>query len=138
MVLTPKYHVIDPYQGTRTPPRCRWTCDPTATRSRRVYSDRLGLRVPQCRRRRPSDHEQPRPLSIARSRHRDPRLGMGDANGSEVSGRILTADTMQAHDAFDDPHAVRIASFDDARYAGGMLRPRPWALSDRQSGGNGD
>ena len=37
------------------------------------------------------------------------------------SGRILTADRMQAHNTFDDPHAVRIAPFDDARYAGGVL-----------------
>ena len=47
--------------------------------------------------------------------------GWNDANRPGVNGRILTADTMQAHNTFEDPHAVRIAPFDDARYAGGVL-----------------
>ncbi len=45
------------------------------------------------------------------------------------SGRILTADTMQAHNTFDDPHAVRIAPFDDARYADCVLRAPLPAMS---------
>ena len=36
---------------------------------------------------------------------------------------------MQAHNTFDDPHAVRIAPFDDARYAGGVLRASLLAMS---------
>ena len=47
--------------------------------------------------------------------------GWSDASPPGVKGRILTANTMQAHNTFDAPHAVRIAPFDDARYAGGML-----------------
>ena len=46
-----------------------------------------------------------------------------------VKGRILTADTMQAHNTFDDPQAVRIAPFDDVRYAGGMLQASLPAMS---------
>ena len=36
---------------------------------------------------------------------------------------------MQAHKTFDDPHAVRIAPFDDVRYAGGMLHASLPAMS---------
>ena len=46
----------------------------------------------------------------------------------------------EAHNTFDDRHAVRIAPFGDARYAGGMLRASLPAVSraDRLSGGDGD
>ena len=46
-----------------------------------------------------------------------------------MKGRILTADTMQAHNTFDDPYAVRITPFDDVRYAGGMLQASLPAMS---------
>ena len=55
--------------------------------------------------------------------------GWSDAAGPRVAGRILTADIMQAYNTFDDPHAVDIAPFDDARYAGGMLRASLPAMS---------
>jgi len=40
---------------------------------------------------------------------------------SSVSGRILTAATMQAHNTFDNPHAVEPKSFDGARLSGRTL-----------------
>ena len=55
--------------------------------------------------------------------------GWSDANRPGVTGRILTADTMQAHNTFDDPHAVRIAPFDAARYADGVLSASLPAMS---------
>lgn len=38
-----------------------------------------------------------------------------------VSGRILTASTMQAHNTFEQPNAVQIAPFNGARLAGGRI-----------------
>ena len=40
---------------------------------------------------------------------------------SRVTGRILTAPTMQAHNTFDQPDAVRPAPFTGARLAGATL-----------------
>jgi alpha-L-arabinofuranosidase len=41
-----------------------------------------------------------------------------------VSGQVLTADAMDAHNTFDRPDAVRAVAFDDARIAGGRLTAR--------------
>ena len=77
MVLTPTYHVFDLYRGHQ---------DATSL-PLDVRADRYGIgneSIPavsasasrRCRRRRAADDEQPRPQPTARSRRRDPRLGM--------------------------------------------------------------
>jgi len=43
---------------------------------------------------------------------------------SSVSGRILTAATMQAHNTFDHPHTVEPTSFDGAKLSGSTLTVR--------------
>jgi alpha-N-arabinofuranosidase len=53
-----------------------------------------------------------------------PRTVQADIRGvkvSTVSGRLLTAPTMQAHNTFEQPEAVKPVAFTGARLAGGML-----------------
>jgi alpha-N-arabinofuranosidase len=45
----------------------------------------------------------------------------GGAQLSRVSGRVLTADAMNAHNTFDRPDAVQPRPFDAARLAGDTL-----------------
>jgi len=54
-----------------------------------------------------------------------PRTVEADIRGvkvSTVSGRVLTAATMQAHNTFEQPAAVQPVAFTRARLSGGMLR----------------
>ena len=43
------------------------------------------------------------------------------ANLAKVTGRILTAETMQAHNTFDSPNAVKPVGFDGARLENGRI-----------------
>ena len=130
MVLTPTYHVFDLYQGHQEA-----TSLPLDMRA-----DRYGI------------GDEPIPaVSASASRdaaggvlltmsNLDPNrshevsaeirgAGWSDANRPGLQARILTADTMQLHNTFDNPHAVRIAPFDDARYADCVLRASLPAMS---------
>jgi alpha-N-arabinofuranosidase len=54
-----------------------------------------------------------------------PRTLQADIRGvkvSAVSGRVLTAATMQAHNTFEQPAAVQPVAFTGARLSGGMLK----------------
>ena len=53
--------------------------------------------------------------------HRAAHIDAGVAGMHAVSGRILTATTMDAHNTFEQPDAVRPASFDGAVLNGGTL-----------------
>jgi alpha-N-arabinofuranosidase len=53
-----------------------------------------------------------------------PRTVQADIRGVKVlavSGRLLTAPTMQAHNTFEDPEAVKPVDFTGARLSGGVL-----------------
>ena len=53
-----------------------------------------------------------------------PRSVQADIRGvkvSTVTGRVLTAPTMQAHNTFEQPEAVKPVAFTGARLSGGML-----------------
>jgi alpha-N-arabinofuranosidase len=49
-------------------------------------------------------------------------LALEGESGAQLSGRILTADAMDAHNSFDTPDAVQLRDFDQARIAGRSLR----------------
>ena len=130
MLLTPTYHVFDLYQGHQD--ATSLPLDVGAERygigdesipavSASASRDATGRVLLTM-----SNLDPSRPHEVS-AEVRGP--GWSDANGPAVSGRILTADTMQAHNTFDDPHAVRIAPFDDVRYASGMLHASLPAMS---------
>ena len=54
------------------------------------------------------------------------------ANASRVTGRLLTADKLDAHNTFDAPDAVKPTEFNEAKVSGGRLRvtlpPRSFAV----------
>jgi alpha-N-arabinofuranosidase len=56
--------------------------------------------------------------------HRDAQLAVHVAglNAMHVSGRLLTAGSMDAHNTFDQPEAVNPVPFTDAMLARGVLR----------------
>jgi alpha-N-arabinofuranosidase len=49
------------------------------------------------------------------------RTELRGATLSNVSGRILTAATMSAHNTFDRPNAVQPAAFNGAKLSGAIL-----------------
>ena len=130
MVLTPTYHVFDLYQGHQ---------DATSL-PLDVRADRYGIgdeSIPAVSASASRDAAGGVLLTMSNLDPNRPHevvaeirgAGWSDATRPGVSGRILTADTMQAHNTFDDPHAVRIAPFDGARYADGALRTSLPAMS---------
>jgi len=48
-------------------------------------------------------------------------VAIAGAKPGQVSGTILTADTMDAHNTFEAPDAVHPAAFDGAKIVGGRL-----------------
>jgi alpha-N-arabinofuranosidase len=46
---------------------------------------------------------------------------LGGLNAASVTGRILTAATMNAHNTFDAPETVKPAAFTGAQVSGGTL-----------------
>jgi alpha-N-arabinofuranosidase len=46
---------------------------------------------------------------------------LADMNAAAVTGRILTAPAMNAHNTFDAPETVKPSAFDGAKLEGGKL-----------------
>ena len=130
MLLTPTYHVFDLYQGhqdaTSLPLDVR--ADPYGIRDESIPAvsasasrDATGRVLLTM-----SNLDPNRPHEVSAEIRGS---GWSNASPPGVKGRILTADTMQAHNTFDDPYAARITPFDDVRYAGGMLQASLPAMS---------
>jgi alpha-N-arabinofuranosidase len=117
MILTPTYHVFDLYK---------------------VHHDAVSLPITLDAGKYEHGEASIPALSASASRDRDGRLHIAITNvdpnqtrtvnvtlrgqrASEVSGRILTADAMNAHNTFDRPHVVQTASFAGARLSGETL-----------------
>ena len=117
MVLTPTYHVFDMYQGFQDA-----TLLPLEGRSD-VYSYG-GTSVPAVHASAARGKDGVTRIGLA---NLDPNasakvaIGLTGLNARTVSGRVLTAATMDAHNRFDAPNAVRPASFTGARLHGGEL-----------------
>ena len=54
----------------------------------------------------------------------DVSLALEGAQATRVSGELLTADRLDAHNTFDAPETVRPVAFDGARLADGTLSAR--------------
>ena len=130
MVLTPTYHVFDLYQGHQDatslpldvrPDRYGLGDESIPTVSASASRNAAGGVLLTM-----SNLDPNRPHEVAAEIRGS---GWSDANRPRLRGRVLTSDAMQAHNTFDDPHAVHIAPFDDARYDGGVLHARLPAMS---------
>ncbi|MPY91368.1 MAG: alpha-N-arabinofuranosidase [Luteitalea sp.] len=117
MILTPTYHVFELYS---------------------VHHDAVSLPITLDAGRYEHGGESIPAVSASASRDRDGRIHITMTNvdpkqartvnatlrgqrASQVSGRILTADEMNAHNTFEQPNAVQPASFNGARLSGERL-----------------
>lgn len=113
MVLTPTYHVFDMLKAHQGATRLAATCSapPYADGVPRlsVSASRSGGRVHVSLVN--TDPDQPLAVTCA----------LKGLRPTQVSGRVLTAATMQAHNTFEAPDAVAPRAFTDFRVAGDTL-----------------
>jgi alpha-L-arabinofuranosidase len=117
MILTPTYHVFDFYKvhqdATLLPLEIQTGAYEFGGQSIRALSasasrdadGRIHITIANF------DPNTERPLSISLAGH--------DVEG--VSGRVLTADDMRAHNTFEQPEVVRPRTFEGATFSGGTL-----------------
>ena len=117
MVLTPTYHVYDMYKvhqdATLLPLDLKSTDyvfenDKIPAISMSASKDKAGrIHITLCN----LDPRNPNSVSV----------DLRGAKPSKVSGRILTADSMNAHNTFEKPDAVKPADFSRAKLAGSAV-----------------
>ena len=117
MILTPTYHVFGLYkahQDAQLLPieleRGAYEYEGKSVPALSASASRKGGQVHLTMTN--TDPNRPRTVTVA----------LGEGLASEVaSGRVLTAETMQAHNTFEEPTAVAPASFDGAQFGGEQL-----------------
>ncbi|MCB0110414.1 MAG: hypothetical protein KDE53_31050, partial [Caldilineaceae bacterium] len=117
MVLTPSYHVFEMYKvhqdATLLPLDLQ--CDEYA------YGD---AKIPALTATASRNHEGIVHLSLSNldpNHARSVTCNVRGIDAAKVSGRILTADAMNAHNTFDAPETVKPVAFDGAQLAGETL-----------------
>jgi alpha-N-arabinofuranosidase len=119
MILTPTYHVFDMYQVHHDAALL-----PTATIEDGSY-EHGGRSIPTISSSASRDEEGRMHVTIANmdpNRARKVQLKFRGAAVAGVStGRVLTADAMQAHNTFDEPEAVKPEPFDGTEVSGNTL-----------------
>ncbi len=117
MVKTPTYHVFDMYQ-----PWMDATVLPIKVESPYYYNAEFAVKAVSASAVRDKngqvhvalvnlDPNRPMPISVA----------MTGVQATSATGRILTADAMDAHNSFERPDTLVPAAFDGARITGGTL-----------------
>ena len=125
MVLTPTYHVFDLYKVHQDA-----TLLPTTLESESYAFD--GDSIPAINASASRDEDGRIHITLTNAdanQDRTVRVDLRGADVSRVSGRVLTADAINAHNTFDDPDAVTPRTFDGARLSGGTLTVRMPARS---------
>jgi alpha-L-arabinofuranosidase len=119
MILTPTYHVFDMYQVHHDAALL-----PTTTIEDGSY-EHGGRSIPAISSSASRDEEGRMHVTIANmdpNRARKVQLKFRGAAVAGVStGRVLTADAMQAHNTFDEPEAVKPEPFDGTEVSGNTL-----------------
>jgi alpha-L-arabinofuranosidase len=117
MILTPTYWVFDMYKVHQDA-----TLLPLHVRSDSYTFN--GQSVPAVSASASKDKAGAIHITLVNVDPNQPRTVQADIRGvkvSTVSGRLLTAPTMQAHNTFEEPEAVKPVDFMGARLSGGML-----------------
>lgn len=117
MVLTPTYHVFEFYRVHQDA-----TFLPVTITTDDYALD--GQKVPAVSASASRDAQGRTHITLVNldpDRARTVRTEFRGAQLSSVSGRILTAKTMGAHNSFDQPNAVQPAPFNGAKLSGGAL-----------------
>lgn len=117
MVLTPTYHVFEMYKpfmdGTVLPitvnspyySRDKWVMPAVSASAVRGKDGAVHVAL--------SNADPNRPTTVS--------AALTGINGATVTGRVLTAPTITAHNTFDNPDAVTPAAFTGAQVANGTL-----------------
>ena len=117
MILTPTYHVFDLYKVHQDAVLLPITLDAGTYQFG-------GQSIPAVSASASRDREGRIHLTLANldpNRTRTVSTQVRGANMSRVSGQILTADRMNAHNTFEQPNDVRPEPFNGAQLSGGML-----------------
>jgi len=117
MVLTPTYHVFEMYKPFQDA-----TFVPIDLKSSWYNKDQWAIPAVSASAARGTDgHLYIALVNVDPNRAASVSAVLAGATGTSVTGRILTAATMQAHNAFDAPDVVKPAAFTGAQIAGGTL-----------------
>ena len=117
MILTPTYHVFDMYKEHHDAQLLPIRLDA----GRYEYG---GASIPAVSASASRDQEGKIHVTLTNFDPNQARTITTDIRGvdvSRVTGRILTAPTISAHNTFDQPDTVRPADFNEARFAGETL-----------------
>jgi alpha-N-arabinofuranosidase len=117
MIVTPTYHVFEFYKvhqdATYLP--ITLTTDDYALEAQRIPA------VSASASRDAQGRTHVTLVNVDPAKSRTVRTELRGATLSNVSGRILTAATMSAHNTFDRPNAVQPAAFNGAKLSGAIL-----------------
>jgi alpha-N-arabinofuranosidase len=117
MILTPTYHVFDLYQVHQDA-----TLLPTSVRSEDyTFEDQSVPAVSASASRDDEGRIHITLVNLDPNRALTIEAELRGADVSTVTGRVLTAEAMNAHNTFETPTAVQPAAFDGARLAGDAL-----------------
>jgi alpha-N-arabinofuranosidase len=117
MLLTPTYHVFEMYTVHHDAVLLPIALDA----GRYVYGDRTMPAVSATASRDASGHIHVTLTNVDPTQARAVNASVRGQAVTSVSGRILTADQMTAHNTFEQPNAVRPVAFDGARLSGETL-----------------
>jgi alpha-N-arabinofuranosidase len=117
MVLTPTYHVFEMYRPFQDA-----TFVPIDLKSSWYNKDQWAIPAVSASAARGTDgHLYIALVNVDPNRAASVSATLAGITGTSVTGRILTAATMQAHNDFTAPDAVRPAAFGGAQLTGGVL-----------------
>ncbi|HYC94669.1 MAG TPA: alpha-L-arabinofuranosidase C-terminal domain-containing protein [Sphingomicrobium sp.] len=118
MVLTPTYHVFDMYRPFQD--ATALAVEAQAPRYRFGKHDLPAIDVAAVRAKDGRIHVAL--VNLDPNRTNDVEIRLSGSAGKRVSGRILTAPAMDAHNSFERPNAVAPKPFAGAQLRGGTLR----------------
>ncbi len=120
MLLTPTYHVFEMYTVHHDALRLPITLDA----GRYTYGDRAMPAVSATASRDAAGRIHVTLTNIDPNQARDVGASIRGQHVTLVTGRVLSAETMNAHNTFDQPDAVHPARFDGAKLVGETLTVR--------------
>ena len=117
MLLTPTYHVFEMYTAHHDAVRLPIAFDAGVY----TYGDRSMPAVSATASRDANGRIHLTLTNVDPNQARAIRVELRGQTANTVTGRILTADRMNAHNTFDAPDAVHPAPFTDVRLSGGII-----------------
>ncbi|MGG1554215.1 alpha-N-arabinofuranosidase [Paenibacillus ferrarius] len=118
MVLTPTYHVFDMYKVHMDAKFLTADVESPAYTMNGAHLDQLSASASVNE----DGHIHISLCNLHHSESLEVSCDVRGYTGQAVRGTILTSDTMQAHNTFEEPDAVKLATFEAYRFENGELR----------------